>query len=215
MPVLDAQERCLPNFGQRGEFLLRQASGAASFFDSSRECGWNQHVVDLFNLAECGGVVCPNRHAKGTNAPQLRTDLGMDIRPLVVIESPFAGDLARNIHYADCMMMDSLRRGESPFLGHLLYPRVWDDTDPEQRDAGIAAHCAVIAKADYIVFGMDLGDPTRGMLEAEKFARRLSRSVPITRRYLGLDWQHRIRPRPTPRFNVFPYGLPIGLLASR
>lgn len=120
------------------------------------------------------------------------------MRPFVVIESPFAGDIRRNVHYADCLMMDSLQRGESPYLGHLLYPRVFDDSDPKMREAGIQAHMAVIDRADIVVVGMDLGSPTVGMMKAIMLAESIEKTV--ARRYLGPGWAKRYTPRPTPQF---------------
>lgn len=58
---------------------------------------------------------------------------------LVIIESPFFGEIERNIIYAQRAMADSLKRGEVPFLSHLLYTQVLDDTDPIQRQDGIQA----------------------------------------------------------------------------
>lgn len=124
------------------------------------------------------------------------------MRPLVVIESPFAGDIRRNVHYADCLMLDSLTRGESPFLGHLLYPRVFNDSDPEMRAAGINAHIAIIHRADLVAVGMDLGDPTTGMLQATALARSINK--PLVYRYLGKDWEKTYVPRPTPLFLEAP-----------
>ena len=39
---------------------------------------------------------------------------------LVMIESPFAGEVDTNIKFARACMRDSLFRGESPFAMHLL-----------------------------------------------------------------------------------------------
>jgi hypothetical protein len=96
----------------------------------------------------------------------------------VVIESPFmptaahgtherARQVSRNRAYAQALMLDSLRRGESPFLSHLLYPAVLaggDDRDPAERQLGIDAGTAWAMRADKIVVGTDLGI-TEGMLE--------------------------------------------------
>lgn len=57
----------------------------------------------------------------------------------VIIESPYAGDIERNIKYAKRCMWDSLKRGEAPFLSHLLYPQVLDDTNPDERELGMKA----------------------------------------------------------------------------
>ena len=107
--------------------------------------------------------------------------------PVVVIESPFAGDLETNLHYADCLLFDSLTRGEAPCMGHLLYPRVFDDSKPFMREAGIRAHIAMIEHADYIVIGRDLGEPSSGMRAAIAEATRLGK--PMLDRFLGPNWK--------------------------
>ncbi len=64
---------------------------------------------------------------------------------LVILESPFAGNAWRrwlNRRYARRCMRDSLLRGESPMLSHLLYTQVLDDADPQERGLGIAAGLA-------------------------------------------------------------------------
>jgi hypothetical protein len=60
-------------------------------------------------------------------------------RKIVIIESPFAGDVADNIAYARRCLRDSLLRGEAPFASHLLYtqPKVLDDDVPIERKLGI------------------------------------------------------------------------------
>ncbi len=61
--------------------------------------------------------------------------------PLVLIESPFAGDVDTNIKFARACMRDSLGRGEAPFAMHLLYTQegILDDDIPEERRWGIEA----------------------------------------------------------------------------
>lgn len=89
----------------------------------------------------------------------------------VVIESPFAGDLVRNIKYARLCLKDSLKRGEAPFLSHLLYPLVLDDNDPEQRKKGIQAGLEWGRKADlravYVDYGISEG-MEMGIKDAQK-----------------------------------------------
>ena len=60
---------------------------------------------------------------------------------LVILESPYAGDVERNINYARVCMRDSLLRGEFPFASHLLYTQedVLDDNVPQERMMGIDA----------------------------------------------------------------------------
>ena len=61
--------------------------------------------------------------------------------PLVLIESPFAGDIDLHIEYARAGMRDSLNRGEAPFAMHLLYTQagILNDDIPEERKLGIDA----------------------------------------------------------------------------
>lgn len=42
---------------------------------------------------------------------------------LVVVESPYAGDVERNLRYLRAAMADCLARGEAPFASHGLYPK--------------------------------------------------------------------------------------------
>ena len=84
---------------------------------------------------------------------------------LVVVESPFTGDVNKNVKYARLCMLDSLLMGESPFLSHLLYTQVLDDKDPDQRKLGIYAGWHVHENADVIAFYCDRGT-SDGMLKA-------------------------------------------------
>jgi hypothetical protein len=86
---------------------------------------------------------------------------------LVILESPFAGDVDENIEYARRCVHDSLSRGEAPIASHLLYtqPGVLDDSDPQERqwgiDAGLAwkavAHASVVYVDRGISKGMEYG----------------------------------------------------------
>lgn len=83
---------------------------------------------------------------------------------LVVVESPYAGDVERNLKYARACMRDCLIRGEAPIASHLLYTQsgILDDNDPEQRKQGIEAGFAWAAHAERRMFYVDLGW-SRGM----------------------------------------------------
>lgn len=78
---------------------------------------------------------------------------------LVILESPFAGDVKRNVRYARACMRDCLLRGEAPFASHLLYTQdgVLDDDVPPERDHGIAAGFAWRAVAAKTVVYTDCG----------------------------------------------------------
>ena len=91
--------------------------------------------------------------------------------PVVIIESPYAGDVEANVRYAEAAMLDSLERGESPFLSHLLYPRVLDDADPRQRARGLEAASRFYARVDLVVCYADRG-VSPGMQHGLALARR-------------------------------------------
>ena len=76
---------------------------------------------------------------------------------LVILESPYAGDVARNVEYAKRCALDCLKRGESPMVSHLLYTQMLDDTKPDERKLGIAAGLAWRDVADCSVFYVDYG----------------------------------------------------------
>ena len=79
--------------------------------------------------------------------------------PLVIIESPFAGDVDTNIKFARACMRDSLSKGESPMAIHLLYTQegILDDSIPEQRNLGIEAGLAWGRYASKTVVYTNLG----------------------------------------------------------
>jgi hypothetical protein len=84
--------------------------------------------------------------------------------PLVIIESPFAGDVDTNIKFAKACMRDSLGRGEAPLAPHLLYTQedILDDDIPEERNWGIEVGLAWGKHAIKTVVYTNLG-VTRGM----------------------------------------------------
>jgi len=90
-------------------------------------------------------------------------------RPLVALESPYAGDVARNITYALKAFTHSLTKlNEYPIASHLLYPQVLNDLDPDERALGIAAGLAWALKCNYAVFYIDYGY-SAGMQAARDF----------------------------------------------
>lgn len=75
----------------------------------------------------------------------------------VYLESPYSGDEKKNIAYARACMLDSLNLGEAPFASHLLYTQVWDDSNPEERTAGIEAGFAIAKLCKKTVLYCDFG----------------------------------------------------------
>jgi hypothetical protein len=89
----------------------------------------------------------------------------------VILESPYAGEVERNINYAKLCLKDSLLRGEAPIASHLLYTQkgILDDTIPQERSLGINAGLAWKSVADKHVFYVDYGY-SEGMQYAKKYA---------------------------------------------
>ena len=113
----------------------------------------------------------------------------------VLIESPYAGDVARNERYARACLADSLARGEAPFASHLLYtqPGVLDDTNPEERAQGIEAGLRWGAASQLTAVYDDLGI-TEGMRQG--IARAKAEGRPVVVRQLA-GWDDPEPPRPT------------------
>jgi hypothetical protein len=113
---------------------------------------------------------------------RLERKLAASARPIVIIESPFAGDLERNARY-----LDSLRRGEAPFASHGLYtrPGVLRDADPAEREQGIRAGFAFRRVAARTVFYTDLGI-SEGMCQGFEDAKSIGH--PVEYRKLGGGW---------------------------
>ena len=101
----------------------------------------------------------------------------------VIVESPFAGDVERNVAYARACVADSLRRGEAPFASHLLYtqPGILDDEVLAERSQGIAAGFAWRDVAQLTAVYVDLGI-TAGMYEGVDDAHE--RGIRVEVRYL-------------------------------
>lgn len=107
----------------------------------------------------------------------------------VVIESPFAGDVQRNLAYVRACMADCLRRGETPLASHALYtqPGVLDDNDPGERSLGLWAGWYWLEVADVQIFYIDHGW-SRGMRAAEIRGQ----TVGIKQEVRGLPWLEEI-----------------------
>lgn len=74
-----------------------------------------------------------------------------------IVESPYAGNISRNVQYARQLMKWCLNKKYAPFCSHLLYTQVLDDNIPEDREKGINAGFAWHAGAKQVVFGVDYG----------------------------------------------------------
>lgn len=110
---------------------------------------------------------------------------------LVIIESPYAGDIEANVAYARAAMRDSLERGEYPIASHLLYtqPGILRDEVPEERQWGIDAGLAWRAVAEKAVFYIDR-DWSGGMIAARCVYRK--EGFPMEERSLRDSDGHRM-----------------------
>lgn len=102
---------------------------------------------------------------------------------LVIIESPYAGDVEANVAYARACVHDSVHRGEAPIASHLLFtqPGILDDGSPAERKRGIDAGHAWMLVAHLIVVYTDRGI-SLGMQQGIDLATTLG--VPIEYRTL-------------------------------
>lgn len=101
---------------------------------------------------------------------------------LIYVASPYAGDVEKNLIFAERACRFCMEQGHAFFAPHLLYPRLLNDSIPGERQAGLEMGAAVLARCDelwsfgaHISAGMRmeiakaerLGIPVRGVLEQE------------------------------------------------
>jgi hypothetical protein len=97
---------------------------------------------------------------------------------MVIVESPYAGDVERNVRYARACIAHCLSLGEAPFASHLLYtqPGILDDANAAERRQGMAAGFEIGRRADRTVVYTDLGI-SRGMRQGIDAADEADRPV--------------------------------------
>ncbi len=105
----------------------------------------------------------------------------------VILESPYGGDIERNVRYARACVRDSLLRFEAPIASHLLYtqPGILNDEIPAERNMGISAGLAWRYAAEATVVYIDLGI-SPGMEHGIRIADEAG--LPVERRSLGSEW---------------------------
>lgn len=83
---------------------------------------------------------------------------------LLVIESPYAGDVERNVAFCEAVCRYACMQGYAPMASHLLYTRFLDDNVPDERTHGIDAGLAWAKHAEEAWFCLRAGDEmSRGM----------------------------------------------------
>ena len=103
----------------------------------------------------------------------------------VIIESPYAGDIERNIKYARECVKDSLLRGGAPIASHLLYTQegILNDEIPVERELGINAGLAWLTCAKKHVFYVDYGY-SKGMIAAKQLSEETGMQIEERRLYV-------------------------------
>jgi hypothetical protein len=106
---------------------------------------------------------------------------------LVIVESPYAGEVEKNLAYARACVRDCILRGEAPIASHLLLTQqgILDDTIPEERAMGICAGIEWYRAAGLSAVYVDRGI-SNGMRMGMAAAMRAR--VPIEERALGGEW---------------------------
>lgn len=97
---------------------------------------------------------------------------------LVVIESPYAGNIEIHTRYLRACLRDSLLRGEAPYASHALYTQegVLEDRLPHERELGMEAGFAWGSAAQLTAVYTDLG-VSPGMSEGIERAHQAGRDV--------------------------------------
>lgn len=97
---------------------------------------------------------------------------------LVLLETPYAGDVLRNLAYARACMRACFGFGWAPFASHLLYtqPGVLDDEIGVEREQGMEGGFAWGERAELTVLGVDLGI-SRGMQAGIDRAQLVGRAI--------------------------------------
>ena len=97
---------------------------------------------------------------------------------LVIIESPYAGDVERHTRYVRAAMADCIARGEAPYASHALYtqPGVLRDDIDTERSLGIAAGFEWASVAAFRAVYTDCGI-SRGMRAGIDHARAIGQPV--------------------------------------
>ncbi len=87
----------------------------------------------------------------------------------VFIVSPYSGDVEANVEYGKKCLIDSIKRGETPFAGHLFYTQVLDDADSEQRRRGMEMGRDWMESCAFVAVYVDRG-MSKGMVSDVHFA---------------------------------------------
>lgn len=106
---------------------------------------------------------------------------GIDIKPIIFICSPFAGDIEGNTARARRYGRFAVTKDKIPVIPHLMYPQFLYEDDPVERQLGIQMGLALLLKCQELwVFG---GRVSSGMAVEIKKAKEIE--IPI--KYFTVD----------------------------
>lgn len=103
-------------------------------------------------------------------------------RPIVIIESPYGGDIDKNTLYLRRCLRDSWDRGEHPLASHGYYPFFLNESSSEERKAGIECGYRMWPLAKHIIFYNDYG-MSKGMEAA--LDRAVHHNLDVITRSIG------------------------------
>lgn len=98
---------------------------------------------------------------------------GVRDRSIVIIESPYSGNVEESLRYARAAVRQCVKAGTVPLASHLLYtqPGILDDNDPAERTLGIQLGFEVRRLAARTLVFTDLGI-SAGMMQGIADAER-------------------------------------------
>ena len=67
---------------------------------------------------------------------------------LIYVASPYAGDIEQNTEFARKACRHVMNEGHAFFASHLLYPQLLDDSNPQERQAGLDMGLAMLPRCD-------------------------------------------------------------------
>lgn len=102
----------------------------------------------------------------------------------VIVESPYAGDVQRNLKYLERCLRYCVERDESPYASHKMLTTCLDDNNQSERDLGIKAGLAWREIAEMRIFFVDHGW-SKGMLLAKELYDK--EDLPYEIRYIGVS----------------------------
>ena len=105
------------------------------------------------------------------------------MKPKVIIESPYKGNVEQNLTYLRrCLRDASIVRGENPMASHMFFTQFLDDNIPEERALGIECGLQWAERVQVAAFYVDYGW-SDGMLKAKERHERENRRIEI--RHIG------------------------------